>query len=122
MSCRSEFRHETQVPARQTRPGSGTLTTSPNVHDRAVIAAYTVPSDGTYAIQDSTITVPTAAGGVEVCVDHYTYDSKTDPELALLAGCGDSDEPDEASVEVTDEMLLVAGEMPAWNSAVRAAA
>jgi hypothetical protein len=37
--------------------------------------------------------------------------------LALLAGCGDSDEPDEASVEVTDEMLLVAGEMPAWNSA-----
>ncbi len=30
-----------------------------------------------------------AAGGVEVCVDHYTYDTKTDPELALLAGCND---------------------------------
>jgi len=28
-----------------------------------------------------------AAGGVEVCVDHYTYDTKTDPPLALLAGC-----------------------------------
>jgi len=32
-----------------------------------------------------------AAGGVEVCVDHYTYDTKTDPELALLAGCNDVD-------------------------------
>jgi len=30
-----------------------------------------------------------AAGGVEICVDHYTYDTKTDPELALLAGCSD---------------------------------
>jgi len=28
-----------------------------------------------------------AAGGVEVCVDHYTHDRKTDPPLALLAGC-----------------------------------
>jgi LCP family protein required for cell wall assembly len=28
-----------------------------------------------------------AAGGVEICVDNYTFDSKTDPELALLAGC-----------------------------------
>ena len=37
--------------------------------------------------------------------------------LALLAGCGGSDEPDEASADVTDEMLLVAGEMPAWNNA-----
>jgi len=30
-----------------------------------------------------------AAGGVEICVDHYSYDTKTDPELALLAGCSD---------------------------------
>ncbi|MFH2073033.1 MAG: LCP family protein [Actinomycetota bacterium] len=28
-----------------------------------------------------------AVGGVEICVDHDTYDRKTDPELALLAGC-----------------------------------
>ncbi|MCB2222791.1 MAG: LCP family protein [Actinobacteria bacterium] len=28
-----------------------------------------------------------AAGGVDVCVPHYTYDTKTDPELQLLAGC-----------------------------------
>ena len=32
-----------------------------------------------------------AAGGVEVCVDHYTYDTKTDPELALLTGCNQVD-------------------------------
>lgn len=30
-----------------------------------------------------------AAGGVEVCVDNYTFDSKTDPELELLAGCNE---------------------------------
>ena len=30
-----------------------------------------------------------AAGGVEICVDNYTFDSKTDPELALLAGCNE---------------------------------
>jgi LCP family protein required for cell wall assembly len=30
-----------------------------------------------------------AAGGVEICVNHYTFDNKTDPELALLAGCNE---------------------------------
>jgi LCP family protein required for cell wall assembly len=28
-----------------------------------------------------------AAGGVEICVNRYTFDSKTEPPLALLAGC-----------------------------------
>ncbi len=28
-----------------------------------------------------------AVGGIDICVDHYTFDTKTDPELALLAGC-----------------------------------
>ncbi|MCJ7725035.1 MAG: LCP family protein, partial [Acidimicrobiia bacterium] len=32
-----------------------------------------------------------AAGGVDVCVDNYTFDSKTDPELELLAGCSQVD-------------------------------
>jgi len=30
-----------------------------------------------------------AAGGVEICVDHYTFDTKTDPDLALHPGCTD---------------------------------
>lgn len=32
-------------------------------------------------------------GGVEICVDHYTYDTKTEPDLALLAGCNIADGP-----------------------------
>jgi LCP family protein required for cell wall assembly len=32
-------------------------------------------------------------GGVEICVDHYTYDTKTEPDLALSAGCNTADGP-----------------------------
>jgi LCP family protein required for cell wall assembly len=32
-----------------------------------------------------------AAGGVEICVDHDTFDTKTDPDLRLLAGCSTVD-------------------------------
>jgi len=31
------------------------------------------------------------AGGVDICVNHYTYDTKTEPGLALLAGCNHVD-------------------------------
>jgi len=31
-----------------------------------------------------------AAGGVEICVNRYTFDSKTEPPLALLAGCNET--------------------------------
>ena len=37
--------------------------------------------------------------------------------LAVLAGCGASDQAADTSVDLTDTTLLVATEMPAWNEA-----